>query len=87
MFSNLQSEVVFLGSANAKSIRDNIQYFIAFNIPYMALWDNDGEGQTYYEKAKKNLVNLSQENFIYYQMLMIKAKLEWKKCLKKVIWI
>lgn len=63
MFSNLKNDVVFFGSANAKSIRDNIQYFIAFNIPYMALWDNDGAGQTHFENAKKEFGEFESKNF------------------------
>lgn len=63
MFSSLKKNVIFFGSANAKSIRDNIQYFIAFNIPYMALWDNDGAGQTHYENAKKEFGEFESNNF------------------------
>ena len=63
MFSDLNKDVIFFGSANAKSIRDNIQYFIAFNIPYMALWDNDGEGQTHYNSAKKEFGDFESKKF------------------------
>lgn len=63
MFSNINNDVIFFGSANAKSIRDNIQYFIAFNVPYMALWDNDGAGQTHYENAKKEFGIFEANNF------------------------
>lgn len=63
MFSTLKNDVTFFGSANAKSIRDNIQYFIAFNIPYMALWDNDGAGQTHYENAKKEFGEFESKKF------------------------
>lgn len=63
MFSNVDDGIIFFGSANAKSIRDNIQYFIAFNIPYMALWDNDGAGQTHYSNAKKEFGEFESNNF------------------------
>ena len=63
MFSDLKDEVIFFGSANAKSIRDNIQYFIAFNIQYMALWDNDGAGQTHYDNAKKEFGEFEAKKF------------------------
>ena len=63
MFSDLNKDVIFFGSANAKSIRDNIQYFIAFSIPYMALWDNDGEGQTHYNSAKKEFGDFESKKF------------------------
>lgn len=63
LFSDVEDKIIFFPSANAKSICDNIQYFIAFNKPYMALWDNDGEGKNSLEKAKKYFGIYESKNF------------------------
>ncbi|MGE5456338.1 MAG: AAA family ATPase [Ignavibacteriales bacterium] len=63
LFSEAKSNVIFFASANAKSIRDNIQYFIAFNIDYMAIWDNDGAGDTHLNTAKKEFGEFESKNF------------------------
>lgn len=79
MFSNVGDDIIFFGSANAKSIRDNIQYFIAFNVPYMALWDNDGAGQTHYENAKKEFGNFESNNFYLLPNLHNKGKVRMEE--------
>lgn len=58
MFCDLPENTIVFGSSNAKSLHDNIQYFIAFSIKYVAIWDNDPEGVTYCENAKRILVYL-----------------------------
>ena len=79
MFTNVEDNIIFFGSANAKSIRDNIQYFIAFNIPYMALWDNDGAGQTHYESAKKEFGTFESNNFYLLPNLHNKGKVRMEE--------
>lgn len=63
MFASVNKDIIFFASANAKSIRDNIQYFIAFNIPYMAIWDNDGAGDTHFKKAQEEFGIFESKNF------------------------
>ena len=83
MFSALKNDVTFFGSANAKSIRDNIQYFIAFNIPYMALWDNDGAGQTHYENAKKEFGEFESQKFYLLPDVNNKGKVRMEEMFEK----
>lgn len=83
MFSSVKDNVIYFASANAKSIRDNIQYFIAFNIPYMALWDNDGAGQTHYNNAKKEFGEFESNNFYLLPDLHDKGKVRMEEMFEK----
>lgn len=83
MFSSVEDNVIYFASANAKSIRDNIQYFIAFNIAYMALWDNDGAGQTHYNNAKKEFGEFESKNFYLLPDLHDKGKVRMEEMFEK----
>lgn len=52
-FTQLSETYTIFPSVNAESIINNIQYFIAYNLKYIALWDNDKEGKKCEEKAQK----------------------------------
>ena len=53
LFTEMPVNCVVFASVNAESIINNIQYFIAYNKDYIALWDNDEEGKKCLGKAKK----------------------------------
>ena len=53
IFANLDSSIRILPCSNAASINRNISYMLCYGINYVALWDNDKEGQ----KNKKSAVN------------------------------
>ena len=79
MFCNLPEDVIVFGSANAKSLHDNIQYFIAFSIKYMAVWDNDREGNNYYKKAQKDFGDVESKNFYTLPNLYHKEKVRMEE--------
>jgi predicted ATP-dependent endonuclease of OLD family len=62
-FCELSSDIRIFPSANADSIRHNIQYFIAYQKEYMALWDNDDEGIATFNKAKKDFGEIESTRF------------------------
>lgn len=63
MFCDLPRNATVFGSSNAQSLHDNIQYFIAFAIKYVAIWDNDNEGRSYYKQACKDFGNIESKKF------------------------
>lgn len=79
MFCDLPKDVIVFGSANAKSLHDNIQYFIAFAIKYMAVWDNDPEGNTHCKNAKNNFGDMESKNFYTLPNLHGKAKVRMEE--------
>lgn len=52
-----------LPGTSADSILKNIQYLNAFNKLYIAIWDNDPEGEESYKKAKKFFGEIESEKF------------------------
>ena len=79
MFCDLPEGVITFGSANAKSLRDNIQYFIAFSIKYMAIWDNDPEGNGHYKNAKSDFGDVESKNFFTLPNLHNKPKVRMEE--------
>ena len=64
MFVDLPENCRVFPSVNANSIINNIQYFLAYQKPYIALWDNDTEGKKCRGIAKKNFGIIESENFL-----------------------
>ena len=79
MFCDLPENTIVFGSSNAKSLHDNIQYFIAFSIKYVAIWDNDLEGVTYCETAKKDFGLFESDNLICLPNLFRKSKVRMEE--------
>lgn len=80
-FCDLPENAVVIPGANAASIVDTIQHLIAWGANYVALWDNDREGEKEYAKAKKLLVKENRINFCFCLLPpKRKAREEWKKC-------
>lgn len=79
MFCTLPNNIITFGSANAKSLRDNIQYFIAFSIEYMAIWDNDPEGNTHCKNAKNEFGDIESKNFFVLPNLHNKPKVRMEE--------
>ena len=79
MFCDLPKNVIAFGSANAKSLHDNIQYFIAFAIKYMAIWDNDPEGNNHYKNATNDFGQFESENFYVLPNLHNKSKVRMEE--------
>jgi len=63
LFSDLPSDIRVFASVNAESIINNIQYFIAYNKKYIALWDNDQEGKRCHGKAIQVFGHHESKNF------------------------
>jgi predicted ATP-dependent endonuclease of OLD family len=53
IFCDLSKCIRILPAVSADAILNNIPYFIAYQITYMALWDNDREGKKVHGKARK----------------------------------
>lgn len=79
MFCDLPKDVITFGSANAKSLHDNIQYFIAFSIKYMAIWDNDNEGNNHYKSARNDFGEFESKNFYVLPNLHGKQKVRMEE--------
>ncbi len=63
LMTKLDDSTYILPGTNADSIFKNIQYLNAFNKTYIAIWDNDEEGQTVYKKAIKFFGEIESEKF------------------------
>lgn len=83
MFLKENKNRIYFASANAKSIRDNIQYFIAFNTRYLALWDNDIEGIKSKEIAEKEFGLYEQHNFHLLPNIHGKPKVRMEEMFEK----
>lgn len=64
LFMDIPSNCRIFPSVCAEAIINNIQYFIAYQKPYIALWDNDDEGKKCLGKAKKLFGLQESENFL-----------------------
>lgn len=64
LFMSVPSDCRIFASVNAESIINNIQYFISYRKPYVALWDNDEEGKKCYGKAQKIYGTIESDNFL-----------------------
>ncbi|HEX8565629.1 MAG TPA: AAA family ATPase [Pyrinomonadaceae bacterium] len=59
----LDKSTCILPGTSADSIIKNIQYLNAFNKTYIAIWDNDEEGEKNYKKAAKFFGEIESEKF------------------------
>lgn len=60
---NLDNSTYILPGTGADSIIKNIQYLNAFNKTYVAIWDNDDEGEKSYKRAMKFFGEIESEKF------------------------
>ena len=63
-FCNLPHNIRLFPSVSADAIINNIQYFIAYQKQYIALWDNDEEGKKKIGQAKKVFGEVEAKNFM-----------------------
>ena len=68
---------------NAESIYNNLPNLIAYGKKYKALWDNDEEGLTYYNKAVKNFGKIEAHNFNVLPNLFNKKKVRMEEMFEK----
>lgn len=65
LFCKINQDIRIIASMGATSIVNNIQYLIAYKIPYIAIWDNDKDGQDGLKKARAFLGEIeSQKLFV-----------------------
>lgn len=64
LFSELPKDCRILAGVNADSIISNIQYLIAYRKKYIALWDNDDEGNKCFNRAKNAYGEQESQNFM-----------------------
>uniref|UniRef100_UPI003AF8BEC0 AAA family ATPase n=1 Tax=Akkermansia sp. TaxID=1872421 RepID=UPI003AF8BEC0 len=64
LFCEIPENVRILPGRNANSILNNIQYLIAYQIPYVAIWDNDKEGRKWYKEALNVFGPIESRNFL-----------------------
>lgn len=64
IFCDIPKTIRILPGRNANSILNNIQYLIAYQIPYVAIWDNDKEGQKWYKEAVNVFGPVESQNFL-----------------------
>jgi len=62
-FCAISANIRLFPSVSASAIVNNIQYFIAYQKEYMALWDNDAEGKKEHGKARKMFGEQEAGNF------------------------
>lgn len=74
---------VIMPCVNAESIYNNLPNLIAYGKKYKALWDNDEEGLTYYNKAVKNFGKIEAHNFNVLPNLFNKKKVRMEEMFEK----
>lgn len=80
-FCDLPENAVVIPGANAASIVDTIQHLIAWGANYVALWDNDREGEKEYAKAKKTFGEGESHKFL---LLPAPSKTEGKRRMEEM---
>lgn len=81
-FCNLPENVRIFPSVSADAIINNIQYFIAYQKEYLALWDNDKEGKAALGKAKNKFGEKEACNFVLLPNLHEKAKVRMEEMIE-----
>ena len=64
LFVDIPEACRLFPSTCAEAIINNIQYFIAYDKSYVALWDNDEEGKRCFGKAKKLFGEIESSHFL-----------------------
>lgn len=77
------SSYVIMPCVNAESIYNNIPRLIAYNKNYIALWDNDDEGEEYYKKAVKFFGKLEEHKFLLLPNIQNKKKVRMEEMFEK----
>lgn len=76
-------DFVIMPCVNAESIFNNIPRMIAYNKKYIALWDNDEEGNNYYQKALKSFGKLESRKLIVLPNKNKKRKVRMEEMFEK----
>ena len=74
---------VIMPCVNAESIYNNLPRMIAYGKKYNALWDNDDEGNLYFEKAKKSFGIIESKNLFVLPNLYGKKKVRMEEMFEK----
>ncbi len=64
---------------NAESIYNNIPKMIAYDKPYICIWDNDDEGINYFEKSKKAFGKIEEKKMFILPNLYNKNKVRMEE--------
>jgi len=78
-FCELPENVRLFPSVSASAIVNNIQYFIAYQKRYLALWDNDKEGKKEYGQARKIFGDVETKNFALLPDVQNKGKVRMEE--------
>lgn len=78
-FASIPDNCRVLAGVNANSIITNIQYLIAYQKEYLALWDNDEEGRKCYGQAKSAYGEHESRNF-----MLLPAKEQGKRRMEEM---
>ena len=80
---NELEDFIIIPGANAESIYNNIPRLIAYNKKYIAIWDNDEEGNEYYNKSIKSFGKLECDKMMRLPNLYNKKKVRMEEMFKK----
>lgn len=83
LFCNLSEDIRLLPSVSASAIKNNIQYLIAYQKKYVALWDNDTEGKKEMGQAKKVFGAIEAEKFTLLPDLKEKGKVRMEEMISE----
>ncbi len=78
-FCNKFEGYVILPGVNAESIYNNIPKMIAYDKPYICIWDNDDEGINYFEKSKKAFGKIEEKKMFILPNLYNKNKVRMEE--------
>ena len=76
-------DYIIMPCVNAESIYNNISRMIAYNKKYIALWDNDEEGISYYQKAIKSFGKLESNKLMVLPNKSKKRKVRMEEMFEK----
>ncbi|MDY6072148.1 MAG: AAA family ATPase [Bacilli bacterium] len=80
---NKLDEYIIMPCVNAESIYNNISRMIAYNKKYIALWDNDEEGNDYYKKALKAFGKLEANRLMVLPNINKRRKVRMEEMFEK----
>ncbi|MEG0826519.1 MAG: AAA family ATPase [Bacilli bacterium] len=83
MKDQMLSPYIIMPCVNAESIYSNIPRLIAYNKKYIAVWDNDEEGNKYYKKAVKYFGKLEESKFLLLPNECKKKKVRMEEMFEK----
>lgn len=80
---NELSNYIIMPCVNAESIYNNIPRMIAYNKKYIAIWDNDDEGNDYYKKSIKAFGKIEERKLFVLPNLSKKKKVRMEEMFEK----